>query len=160
MNSGRTDRNRIRIRSSALILREEKILLVQLDGPTRPYPIWIPPGGEVIPGEPLHEAVIREVEEEAGIRVEPIRISLHHQFVSPPFHAIEYYWLCDWVGGVPKLGSDPDRPGDAILTDIAWVPLIELSDRPVFPECLRTGMERYGRRDGCIELQLSDERGV
>lgn len=160
MKPGRTDQHRVRVRSSALILREGKLLLVQLNAPTRPDPIWVPPGGEVLPGETLQEAVVREVKEETGLRVEPVRLSLHHQFVSPPFHAIEHYWLCDLAEGEPVLGDDPDRAGDAILIDIAWIPLSELSDRPIFPVCLRTGMERYGRREGCIELQLSDERGV
>lgn len=159
MSRKRIDRHRVRVRSCALILQEEKLLLVRMNAPTKPDPIWMPPGGEVLPGETLQEAVVREVAEETGLIVAPIRLSLQHQFVSPPYHAIEYYWLCDRVGGEPALGVDPDRPGAAILTKLSWIDLASLSELPVFPECLQTGMTRYRQRDGSIEMKLSDWRG-
>lgn len=158
MTRARTDRHRVRVRSCALILREQNILLIRMNAPTEPDPIWMPPGGEVYPGETLQEAVVREVDEETGLVVAPVRLSLHHEFISPPFHAIEFYWLCDWVSGEPALGVDPDRPGAGILTRISWIPLSDLSSHPVFPESLRTGMTRYRQREGSIELQRTDRR--
>jgi ADP-ribose pyrophosphatase YjhB (NUDIX family) len=52
----------------AIVIRDEKILLVQLN-----YGIakgqWILPGGRVENGEILHEALVREVEEETSMKV-------------------------------------------------------------------------------------------
>lgn len=158
MSRRRNDRKRVRVRSCALILEKESLLLVRLNAPTRPNEIWMPPGGEVEPGETIREAVVRETQEETGLQVRPVRLSLLHEFLSPPYFAVEYYWLCERISGEVAVGMDPDRDGEAILTAIRWIPLKHLGRHPVFPLCLRTGMDRYGHPNGDIELERSDER--
>ena len=50
----------------AVILRNEEVLLVKRDNPS----LWELPGGGVLPGETIEDAVRREVREEAGIAIE------------------------------------------------------------------------------------------
>lgn len=54
-----------RIRVSAILRREEKILLIRQEKPEREY--WLLPGGGVKAGESLVDALRRELSEECGI---------------------------------------------------------------------------------------------
>jgi ADP-ribose pyrophosphatase YjhB (NUDIX family) len=54
-----------RIRVSAVLRREDRILLIRQEKPGREY--WLVPGGGVKAGETLLQAVQRELSEECGI---------------------------------------------------------------------------------------------
>ena len=54
-----------RIRVSAILRRENRILLVRQEKPGREY--WLLPGGGVNAGESLVDALFREISEEIGI---------------------------------------------------------------------------------------------
>ena len=54
-----------RIRVSAVLRREGRILLIRQEKPGREY--WLLPGGGVNMGETLLQAVQRELSEECGI---------------------------------------------------------------------------------------------
>ena len=53
-----------------MIFRDERVLLQRRDDNGR----WGLPGGSVEPGESVRTAVIREVHEETGLDVEPLRL--------------------------------------------------------------------------------------
>lgn len=54
----------------AIVLRGQQVLLVQRDNPR----FWELPGGGIAPGETAAETVIREVQEETGVRVEIVEL--------------------------------------------------------------------------------------
>jgi ADP-ribose pyrophosphatase YjhB (NUDIX family) len=54
--------------ASVLVWRGHEVLLVRGQRAGDAHPVWVPAGGQVEDGELAHEAVVREVEEEAGIR--------------------------------------------------------------------------------------------
>jgi 8-oxo-dGTP diphosphatase len=55
--------------ASVLVWRGHEVLLVRGQRAGDAHPVWVPAGGQVEDGELAHEAVVREVEEEAGIRL-------------------------------------------------------------------------------------------
>lgn len=131
-------KSRLRVRVCAFIVRNDTLLLARLQSPVRPDPIWIPPGGEVKRGETLAGGVKREVYEETGLFIEPGRISLIHEFIEDPLHAVEFYFACRETGGKLQLGKDPERdPESQILLDMEFTPFAQLQDRQVYPEILK-----------------------
>lgn len=75
---------------------------------------WVIPGGTVELGETLHEAVVREMEEETGLLVRPREVVLVFDRIQREHGAVEYHYvvidyLCDYVSGKPRAGSDADE---------------------------------------------------
>lgn len=67
-----------------IIRRDDKILLVEQQGPGDPASTWTLPGGRVESGELLPEALAREIAEETGIVVREIgRLAYIAQFDNP-----------------------------------------------------------------------------
>ncbi|MFO7847306.1 MAG: NUDIX domain-containing protein [Balneolaceae bacterium] len=131
-------KNRVRTRSSALVIQDEKLLLVRQNAPTREDPIWLPPGGEVNFGETSKEAAEREVLEETGLHVTAGKLALIHEFIEKPFHAVELYFFAEVSGGRLQTGMDPELTDQnqqierAVFIDLRLVPEI-----PVFPDFLK-----------------------
>jgi mutator protein MutT len=75
---------------------------------------WVIPGGTVELGETLHEAVVREMEEETGLVVRPREVVLVFDRIQRDGSAVDYHYvvidyLCDYVSGEPRAGSDADE---------------------------------------------------
>jgi mutator protein MutT len=91
--------------------------------------LWEFPGGKIRRGETPEQAVVREVEEEVGVRVRPVRC------LTPVCHVyadrtVELHpVLCEWIDGQPT-------PCQAAVAEVAWVRSEELS-RLAMPEVNR-----------------------
>ena len=59
--------NQIRVRVCGILINQEGILLVNHSGLNESGDWWTPPGGGLIFGESLEEALIREFKEETGL---------------------------------------------------------------------------------------------
>lgn len=128
----------LRNRACAVVTSGDWILLLKHQSPSREMPIWLPPGGGIEFGESMEMAVMREVKEETGLYVKPVRLLWVHEFIEPPFHAIEYYFECDVTGGSLKLGEDPEHGADSqILKDLKFIPFHEIEHLPVYPKFLK-----------------------
>ena len=90
-----------------VVLRDNKILMVRekLDG------LWALPGGWADIGYSPREVAVKEVQEEAGLNVEPVRLlavldkKLHNHPPSP-FYIYKLFILCRETGGELKAGSE------------------------------------------------------
>lgn len=91
--------NRPRIRVAAIVVRDGKILLVKHLKEGRAY--WLLPGGGVEYGEPLAEALVREVREETGLEVRPDGVVWLSDSIPPDGHRhiVHVWFAAEAVGG-------------------------------------------------------------
>jgi len=90
---------------AAVIFQDERVLLQRRDDNRQ----WGLPGGSVEPGESVRTAVIREVREETGLDVEPLRLigvysdPVNHQIITYPdgnvIHYVSSVFECAVRGG-------------------------------------------------------------
>lgn len=148
---------RVRVRGCALVVRNEALLLVNQSIPTRPNPVWLAPGGEVEMGESAREAAKRETFEETGLHIDPVRLIAVHEFVEPPFHAVELYFLSEISGGSLAVGTDPEHSAvEQQILDTAFINFDRLKDLSIIPEFLKGAREIIeSATDGNV-LHLTD----
>ena len=92
------------------------------------------PCGYVEFDEDLHEALIREVEEETGLLVEPrALLAAHSNFHDPDHQSVGIWFACEPVGGRLRAGDDIDRLRFALAPD-PGVPLAFPTDRLVLEQ--------------------------
>ncbi len=118
-----------RVGVGAVVLDGDLVLLVQRGRPPGQGK-WSLPGGLLDLGERLEEAVVREVEEECGLRVQVLGLCGVIDRVVPADDAeaeargpIRYHWvIIDYVaavvGGTLQAGSD--------AAQARWLPITEL----------------------------------
>src|SRR5215469_777011 len=94
--------------------RRGPILLVERGKqPLKGY--WSLPGGLVEPGEKLREAVRREIREETGLQIEPVRLfEIFERIMRDDEGRAEYHYVladyvCRVVGGRLRAGDDVSR---------------------------------------------------
>ena len=90
----------VRIAARALILHQERLLLVNAYPDAR-LGLWCAPGGGVEAGQSLPETLIREVHEETGLAITVGRPALINEFHDPGtgFHQVEVFFRCIITGG-------------------------------------------------------------
>lgn len=148
-----------RIRAAAIIIHDERILLVKHVHPTTGFTWWVPPGGGVeFVDTSVIDCVVREVFEETGLHV---RVSDDVQFVREFFDGInetlniELFFDAHIVSGeittenIVGNGTDEDY-----IKEVKWFRIEELHDVIIFPNELRENFGRdvkrvyRGRQDG------------
>jgi ADP-ribose pyrophosphatase YjhB (NUDIX family) len=127
---------------SAAILRAGKFLIVRRARPPA-HGLYSLPGGVVEAGERLTEAVIREIAEETGMRIEPVALAgFRETIVRDAENRVERHFviLCfaaHWRGGEPELNEE--------LSEAQWMEpseLAALSTTPGLAEILAAAYER------------------
>jgi len=106
------------------MFRRDRVLLVQRGKPPLKG-FWSLPGGAVETGERLEEAVRREVLEETGLVVKPVRlftiferIMRDHQGEAE-YHYVLVDYVCRVTSGALQAASD--------VSQVEWVPRMALS---------------------------------
>ncbi|MCA6073891.1 NUDIX domain-containing protein [Fulvivirga sedimenti] len=123
--------NRIRVRVCGLLFDDERLLLVRHSGIGQENILWIPPGGGVDFGERLEDALIREFEEETGMRISVDRLLTMHEYIEPPLHAIEFFFLVTAnPHQIPAKGTDPELKEKQIIQEVKYVTFKELAVMP------------------------------
>jgi len=96
------------------ILNEKKELLMVQHTFKDETPFWVLPGGSIEDGEFIADAVVREVMEETGLKVQPGRLLFTVEEKSPEgVLGYTFYVMAELEGGSMVLGYDPELPDDA-----------------------------------------------
>jgi 8-oxo-dGTP diphosphatase len=97
----------------AVITKEKKVLIIQR-GADVPFPgYWAPLSGKIEPQEDQAEAVVREVREEVGLTIRPVR-KVWESTAASGSHKL-HWWLAEWVSG--DIRPDPREVADARWLD-------------------------------------------
>jgi ADP-ribose pyrophosphatase YjhB (NUDIX family) len=96
---------------SAAIVRDGRVLLVQR-ARSPAAGLFTLPGGVVEAGETLEQAVIREVQEETALSIEPIGLAGHREVIACDAenrverHFVILSFASRWLAGEPELNEE------------------------------------------------------
>ena len=110
----------------AVIVKDQSLLLVKrAQEPFRDY--WSIPGGKVHWGESLHDALIREIDEETGLNIAMGELCYHFEYINQDeqqhFVVLDFY--AQYLSGELVAGDD--------ASDACWVPLSEIRTKKINP---------------------------
>ena len=123
---------------AAVILTADGVLLQRRDDNGK----WGLPGGGVEPGESVTVAIVREVREETGLEVRPVRLigvysdPVHHQVITYPdgnvIHYVSSVFECAITGGTLACGEESLElgffPPDALPDDTLPISRVRIVD--------------------------------
>ena len=121
-----TCKNILLVAACALIDSDGRILLAQRPEGKSLAGLWEFPGGKVEPGETPEETLVRELEEELGVKTKvaclaPLTFASHSY---DTFHLLMPLYVCRRYEGIPQ-----GREGQALK----WVKPMALRDYPMPP---------------------------
>jgi ADP-ribose pyrophosphatase YjhB (NUDIX family) len=144
--------------AKAVIIEQDKVLLQQKvyeDG----IELYTLPGGTQEPGEPLEQAVVREVFEETAASINVVKL-LHvyeHQRPSRKApdtikHKVEFAFLCELNAPYsPQNGEYPDSHQAAVK----WVKIEQLNQLKLSPPILQQVIQQYSFNDNPSYLGIT-----
>lgn len=120
------------------ILRNEKgeFLLLRRSENSHSNPgKWDLPGGKLISGEPLEEAIVREVWEETGISIVPGEIAGYTIFELPEKKVIAAIYDGGYIIADVKLSDEH--------IEYAWMPLKNILELDALPDHFKEFFKRF-----------------
>ncbi len=115
--------NEYKVRATGVLIENNSLLLVKQKLANNKN--WSLPGGRVEPGETLEQALIREMKEETGLDVEPIRMLYVCDVAASGNTVLHITFLSRRVGGQITLPTNEfdENP----IHDVRFVPIDELT---------------------------------
>jgi len=129
-----------RIRSAAVVINDNKILLVKHVHPKSGEDFWIPPGGGLENSESIYDCAIRETFEETGLQVVLGEILYLREFMDPEYeeHHFEVFILAESFDGVLTTKNvDPSDRDGPYIKEVKFLSQEDLSRLTVYPEILK-----------------------
>lgn len=119
----------IRIRAAAVIVREQKILLVQHQKENEQY--FLLPGGGIKFQEQARACVEREVKEETGLEIKAGKLLFTGESISAheQRHIISLYFECMFSGN-----EDIGKSQDPRVISAAFFPFSQLKSMTIYPD--------------------------
>jgi len=125
-----------------VLVRQGRVLLIRR-GKEPLYGRWVVPGGTVELGEPLDEALVRELREETGLEVEPLELITVFDRIQRDggrvlYHYVIVDYLCRWISGEARAASD--------ALEVAWAAPSELDRFDLPTKALEVVQDAFRRR--------------
>lgn len=121
----------MRKRACGIVIRDNQILMVRHVHDGRDY--WTLPGGGIDPDESRASAAKREVLEETGIEVEPIRLLFVFEYETSISHCI--LMTPPHSNAEVQVGIDPEEQhlleSERMLKAAAWHEIAVMQDHPM-----------------------------
>ena len=129
-----------RIRSAAIIIKDNTMLLVKHEHPVSGVESWIPPGGGLKDGENIYDCAIRETFEETGLNVVLGSILYLREFVDSElnYHHFEIFILAKSFNGNLTIGNlDPNDMDGPYIKEVRFLSQEETDKLTIYPEILK-----------------------
>ena len=130
----RTEQGKFNYRVGAIIIHENKILMVK----SSREPYYYSVGGRVHLHESMDEAIIREVYEETGVLFEINRMGyIHENFfilesTGEMFHELSIYYYMKPIDNYHLLSKSLIE--DGIEERLEWIPLNDIKSYEIYPQ--------------------------
>lgn len=125
----------------AVIVEEGRLLLIRRGQPPGEGQ-WSVPGGRVEFGETLAEAVVREVEEEAGLEVLCGPLLGWKESIDDTHHVLIFDFVADAIESTDVVAGDD-------VVAVAWVPLEDVAEQDLV-EGLAEFLHEHGILDTIV----------
>ena len=108
---------------------------------------WKIPGGLVDKGEDLHDAAVREVLEETGVKTKFVSIAAIRESQNGPFETTDCYCVCVMQLDEDEYGDDIPSPSpqEAEIANTEWLPVDDFLEssapRGLYGDMIRIGVE-------------------
>jgi len=122
---------KIRIRVAALVVKENRILLADHMKGGRRYSLL--PGGGLEYGETLEEALVRELEEEAGLEIRVGDLLWTLDSIPPDRHR----HVLNLVFEAQALSENLTQVKESVLQGVRWCPLQDFPRLTLYPDMKR-----------------------
>ncbi|MCF7687745.1 MAG: NUDIX hydrolase [Cephaloticoccus sp.] len=124
-----------RISAGALVIHEDRVLLVQHRIPGHDD-FWVPPGGGAEGAESLMDCAVRECFEETGLRVQAHNIVYVEEFFDAGRRICKHWIHCELVSGEINFSHATEEERDVLL-EARFVSRSEIAALNVFPRLMR-----------------------
>lgn len=105
----------------------------------------VTPGGRIEPGEDKEQALFREIDEETTIKIKNPKLVFVEDPNSPEEYGLQYLYVCEYVGGEPKLRPDSEevalQAAGLGVYEPMWFPLDKIPDQEYPFKSARVGQE-------------------
>ena len=150
----------IRNSAKAIVINHGQILLNRCTSRFGEY--YALPGGGQNPGETLQEAVQRELLEETGYRVKPLRLSGIYESVADRTgtedgclcHKIYFIFVCRLMDPHPARPTEHDK----FQIGLDWVDLQKIRTGNLFPHAIRDNLTALLNAEDAIYIGSEKER--
>ena len=124
------------------LLRDDANRMLVQDRTDPSWPVLCFPGGHVEIGETCVDAVVREMQEETGLTVEPMRMSAIFERVNEGREGtgsrkMYFVFLCRYLEDVPQKEA-VER--DAYQTGMEWMTIEKAKKADLFPRVIRENL--------------------
>jgi 8-oxo-dGTP diphosphatase len=145
---------KLRISAGAIVIENNKILLVRHGAARHGRSFLVGPGGRVENNENIPQAAAREVKEETGLDVNPCKILFIEDLISPHNRVVKIWFLCEPVGGQLRKTQNAIDEG---IVEASWYKKEELKDEVVYPSILvNTDWQKFLKDSGEIKYLASN----
>lgn len=121
-------------RASAIVIQEDQIALILRKRDEMTYYIF--PGGQVEQGEIAEEALRREIREELGLWVSPVKLVARVNYRGED----QFFYRVKVTGGEFGTGQGPEMQGlydpTAGTFEAVWLPVNQLLEENVLPRVM------------------------